>query len=119
MLIGVHKTVAELMEIFVEKINGTKMEIRKKEDEHNELASQMVKYPPQRGTTDDRPNKRLALQKEVDDLRNDLDWYEKKLEEAEAAVSKDPDVKDHKTYLELADMIRLDIEKDEVKEEQE
>jgi predicted RNase H-like nuclease (RuvC/YqgF family) len=105
MLIGVHKTLAELEKIMEEKITANKMELKTLEKEYDELQQDIRYNPPKRGTEDPRPARNLELQKQLTELQNQNEWLAKKLEEAERVEDKS-----QKIYLTLNDCLMLGIE---------
>jgi hypothetical protein len=110
MLLGIHKTVAELQQIIEDKITTNRMELKAVEKEYNELQADIRSNPPKRGTEDSRPAKNLELQKKITELQDQSEWLAKKLEEAEQAASKDEKVLNQKVYLTLNDCLMLGIE---------
>jgi predicted RNase H-like nuclease (RuvC/YqgF family) len=104
MLIGIHKTVAELEAIMEEKITANRMALREVEKEYSELQQDIRYNPPKRGQEDARPARNLELQKKITEYQNQSEWLAQKLEEAEKTEEKD-----HKVYLTLNDCLMLGI----------
>ncbi|SFJ65516.1 hypothetical protein SAMN02799624_05402 [Paenibacillus sp. UNC496MF] len=115
MLIGIHKTVAELQEIIEGQITANKMALKEVEREYTDLQMDMRANPPRRATEnnpveDNRPARNLELQKKITELQNQNEWLAGKLDEAEVAIEKDMKLADKKVYLTLNDCIMLGIE---------
>jgi len=104
MLIGTHRTVAELEKIMEEKITANKMEMREVEKEYYDLQNDMRNNPPRKGTEDNRPAQSLALQKRITELQENNTWLESKIQEAEMAEDRT-----QKVYLTLNDCLQLGI----------
>ncbi|GAK42092.1 hypothetical protein TCA2_4584 [Paenibacillus sp. TCA20] len=110
MLIGKHFTTEELMTIMKDKITDLDMETRKLQKEYNDLNKDMASNPPQKNKDDERPMKLKQLREIIEDKMNEGVWLEQKVDEAEKAIEKDPNVASQKTMLSLNDMLRLGVE---------
>lgn len=120
MLIGKHFTTAQLVVIMNDRITDLDMQSRKLQKEYGEMSREMQSNPPQKNRNDERPMKLKDLQETIEGIADEIAWLEVKVDEAEKAIEKDPNVANQRSMLSLNDMIRLGVEdpEQEVKEEE-